>query len=76
MRISPAALIAAAMAQGGSFARSLLGTFHAPIASDEDDKKRSPRPARRGWSVAEGKRRARKARNRLRAKGRHRRAVR
>lgn len=75
MRISPAALIAAAMAQGGSFARSLLGTFHAPIASDED-KKRSPRPARRGWSVAEVKRRARKARNRLRAKGQHRKAAR
>ena len=31
---------------------------------------------RRGWSVAEGKRRARRARNRLRAKGKHRRAVR
>lgn len=75
MRISPAALIAAAMAQGGSFARSLLGGM-TPPPSDEDEKKRSPRPARRGWSVAEGKRRARRARNRLRAKGQHRKAAR
>lgn len=35
-----------------------------------------PAYPRRGWSVAEGKRRARKARDRLRAKGKHRRAVR
>ena len=35
-----------------------------------------PRYGGKGWSVAEGKRRARKARNRLRAKGQHRRAVR
>lgn len=75
MRISLAALIVAAMAQDGSFARSLLGGM-APPSSDEDEKKRAPRPARRGWSVAEVKRRARKARNRLRAKGKHRRAVR
>ena len=37
---------------------------------------RGPNYTRPGWSVAEGKRRARKARNRLRAKGKHRRAVR
>ena len=35
-----------------------------------------PRYGGKGWSVAEGKRRARKSRNKLRAKGQHRRAVR
>lgn len=35
-----------------------------------------PRYGGKGWSVAEGKRRARKHRNRLRANGQHQRAVR
>lgn len=49
------------------------------IASQSESSRWSwwqPTYPRRGWTVAEGKRRARKARNRLRAKGQHKRAVR